>query len=296
MRRFLDNEAVDVKTWYEPVALTWLTRQGASTGVIRLIIDGTQIGHGYQLLMVALAFQRRAIPIAWLWVAHKKGKGRSTNQQQLQLLREVNRLIPNNLPVLLVGDSEYGTAEILRQLDTWGWEYVLRQKGYTQIQEHPRGPWRNLRELLARAGQWCWLPHVRLTESDPAPANLFAFWQAGEEEPWLLATNLLDPHCALRAYRCRAWIEEMFGDWKGHGVDVEQTRLRNPNRLSRLILAVALLFTWLVSIGVHARQHHSSSWVDRSDRSDLSIFQTGLRLVDRAITNQLPVAVRLFPF
>ncbi|MDP2994393.1 MAG: hypothetical protein Q8N46_04635 [Anaerolineales bacterium] len=39
-------------------------------------------------------------------------------------------------------------------------------------------------------------------------------WQSGEEEPWCLATNLPDREMALRYYRRRMWIEEMFGDFK----------------------------------------------------------------------------------
>jgi hypothetical protein len=295
LRRFLDNEKIHVEEWYQPVALEWLAAQGASTGLIRLIIDSTKIGHGYQLLMIALAFRRRAIPIAWIWLKHKKGKGRAKLSEHLELLQKVHELIPNNLPVLLVGDAEFGLAAILRQLDEWGWLYVLRQRGYSNIQEQEKGPWNNLREILTNAGQWRWLPNVQLTKDDPAPSNLLAYWQLGEEEPWLLATNLDDPHRALRLYRRREWIEEMFGDWKGHGFDVEQTRLRSADRLGRLILAVALLFDWLVSTGELARQHRTAHWVDRNDRFDLSIFQTGLRLVERALTNHLPVAIRLCP-
>jgi hypothetical protein len=295
LRRFLDNEAVDAEKWYQPVALDWLAMQGASTGMIRLIIDSTKIGHGYQLLMMALAFRRRAIPIAWLWLKHKKGKGRAKLTEPLELLEKIHDLIPNHLPVLLLGDAEFGLAAILRQLEEWGWQYVLRQRGYSNVQEQEQGPCYNLREVLTKAGQWRWLPNVQLTKDDPARSNLLAYWQPGEEEPWLLATNLDDPHRALRLYRRRVWIEERFGDWKGHRVDVEQTRLRSAERLSRLILAVALLFTWLVATGERARQHRTTQWVDRSDRNDLSIFQTGLRLVERALTNQLPVSIHLCP-
>jgi hypothetical protein len=37
------------------------------------------------------------------------------------------------------------------------------------------------------------------------------------------------------------WIEEMFGDLKGHGFDLESTHLRYFLRLARLTLAVVLL-------------------------------------------------------
>jgi hypothetical protein len=61
----------------------------------------------------------------------------------------------------------------------------------------------------------------------------------GEDAPWLLASNLLSEQETLRAYRRRMWVDEMFGDWKGHGFDLESTHLIHFQRLSRLTLAVA---------------------------------------------------------
>ncbi len=207
LRRFVDNEQVDVEEWYQPVALDWLAWQGASTGLIRLIIDSTKIGHGYQLLMIALAFRRRAIPMAWLWLKHKKGKGRASVAQHLELLQKVHDLLPNHLPVLLLGDAEFGLGDVLRQLEEWGWQYVLRQRRSSHVQEQDQGPWQDLSEILTKPGQWRWLPNVQLIKNNAAPSHLLAYWQPGEEESWLLATNLTDPHQALRLYRHRAWIE-----------------------------------------------------------------------------------------
>jgi hypothetical protein len=51
----------------------------------------------------------------------------------------------------------------------------------------------------------------------------------------------------------------MFGDLKKHGFDLERTMLRHFIRLSRLTLAVALLYVWLASAGVktvHAGLRH----------------------------------------
>jgi len=88
-----------------------------------------------------------------------------------------------------------------------------------------------------------------LTEKHIYLVNLLVRWKAGEKEPWCLATNLPDRQMALQAYARRMWIEEMFGEMKGHGFDLEGTMLRHADRLSRLTLAVAFLYVWLVSTG-----------------------------------------------
>ena len=56
LSRFLDNPAIRVREWYEPVARNVLQAMADSVGEIRLIADGTKVGFGHQLLMVAVAF------------------------------------------------------------------------------------------------------------------------------------------------------------------------------------------------------------------------------------------------
>ena len=53
LSRFLANGAIDVRRWYKPIAKEWLGSQWAAVGEIRLIMDGTKIGFGHQLLMVS---------------------------------------------------------------------------------------------------------------------------------------------------------------------------------------------------------------------------------------------------
>ena len=189
-------------------------------GEVRVIADGTQVGFGHQLLMVAVAFRRRAIPIAWTWV--RKSRGHSSAAKQVALLAYVRRLIPT-------------------------------------------------------------------------PTPLLTHWKKGEKEPWLLTTNLPSRREALGAYRRRMWIEGLFGDVKANGSDLESTHLRHFLRLSHLTLAVALLYVWLISMGAKAIKDGQRHLVDRAERRDLSIFQIGLRSVERHLANALPVSIRLVP-
>jgi len=206
---------------------------------------------------------------------------------------------------LLVGDSEFGAMEVIRQLQAWKWGYVLRQKANHQVKLAERGGWQSFGAVIHKPGQSIWLGRGLLTGKYAHPVNLLARWKAGEDEPWLLATNLPSRQAALKAYGRRMWIDEMFGDLKGNGLDpsglsplgrsLESTHLRHFARLSRLTLAVVLLYVWLVSMGARAIKNGQRHLVYRADRRDLSIFQIGLRLIERCLVNALSISIRLCP-
>jgi len=291
LSRFLDNPAVRVREWYEPIARQWIQAQWRCLKEIRLIVDGTKIGFGHQLLMVSLAYRRRAIPIAWTWV--RQVRGHSSALKQLALLNYLRLLLPIGVPVFLVGDCEFGSVEVLKWLDQWRWFYVLRQKSDSLVWLQNSTEWQPFASFVHQAGQSRWLGYAYLTASHIYPTNLLAHWQSGEKEPWCLASNLPDRDLTLRYYRRRMWIEEMFGDLKKHGFDLESTMLHTFLRLSRLTLAVACLYVWLMSLGGRTIRRGGRSLVDRSDRRDLSIFQIGFRFIQRSLTNALPFSVSL---
>lgn len=291
LSRWLENPAIDVRSWYEPIAKSWLEQQAAHLQKVVLIVDGTKVGFAHQLLMVSLAYRKRAIPIAWTWVGHVRGH--STAATQLALLAYVRSLLPKGTTVLLVGDTEFGSVQALRRLDEWHWDYVLRQKTSTHVCLAQHTAWRDFGSWVEKAGQSLWLGKGWLTESGVYPVNLLVHWKSGEKEPWCLATNLPDKQITLRAYARRMWIEEMFGDMKRHGFDLESTMLRHADRLSRMTLAVAFLYVWMISTGTRTIHNGLRYLVDRKDRRDLSIFQIGLRFIDRQWLNSLPFSVTL---
>lgn len=293
LRRWLSNGRVRVREWYRPVALQLIEQARQASGQIRLIVDGTRIGWGHQLLIVTLAYRRRALPIAWTW--SRQRRGHSSARKQRALLSYVKSLIPDQTQVILLGDSEFGAVSILRQLEQWGWHYVIRQTGKHTWRSPQQSTWQRLDSLLSR-GQRIWRSHVYFCQTQPILTNLVACWQPSHPRPWLLVTNLTDPTLALRLYSRRMWIEEMFGDWKDNGFDIEAVRLRHFARLSRFTLAVALLYVWLIAFASAVVKRGLRHLVDRPDQRQLSYFRIGFDFLQRCLTNHLPFSFRLLPY
>lgn len=294
LRRWVNNSAVNVRQWYETTARELLAAAGAEGRCVRLIIDGTRIGGEHQLLVVALAFRRRSLPVAWTWIRVRRGHSCATHQAAL--LAYVYSLLPVGAKAQLVGDSEFGAVQVLRLLDEWGWQYALRQTGKHYVQLTDTIEWQRFDHLVTASGQSVWCPQARLTLKHEYVTNLLAVWQPGEPRPWLLATNLPTSQTALRLYRCRMWIEAMFADCKSNGFDLEAVRLRHFLRLSRLMLAIALLYVWLVAFGSYTVKRGQRTLVDRKDKRTLSLFRIGFDRLERCLVNGEAFKFRLLPY
>jgi hypothetical protein len=186
-------------------------------------------------------------------------------------------------------------VEVLKQLDAWHWQYVLRQKSSQLFRPDANAPWRAFGSVIQKAGQPVWLGEVEYTQQHVYRTHLLADWQIGEPEPWLLATSLTSPTSALQAYRRRAWIEETFGDLKDNGFDLESSRLHTAMHLHRLTLFVMLLYLDLLASGSRVIKNGLRRLVDRSNRRDLSLFRIGLYMRDRCLVNDHSFLIHLLP-
>ncbi len=104
-------------------------------------------GVGHRWLLVALAYRRRAIPLAWTWVRQKKGL--SAARLHLALPSYVKTHLPRHTRVLVVGDTEFGAIQVIKQLDAWGWHYVLRQKANFKACPKGQRMWQTLGHLVS---------------------------------------------------------------------------------------------------------------------------------------------------
>jgi hypothetical protein len=101
----------------------------------------------------------------------------------------VRRLTPDGAArVSVVGDSEFGAVEVMKQLEEWGWYYVMRQKSSHLVcsPQQQWQQWRALGELIERRGEKVWLEGALLSRLHAHQTNLVLYWKKGEKEPWLL--------------------------------------------------------------------------------------------------------------
>ena len=81
-RRWSKNEQLDERACYRPIIEPFL--QALSRSTIPLILDTTEMGVNCHLLMVAVGYQRRALPL--VWQAGEGSRGQTDGEQQVGLL------------------------------------------------------------------------------------------------------------------------------------------------------------------------------------------------------------------
>lgn len=172
----------------------------------------------------------------------------------------------------------------------------MRQQGRITVCQSSQ-PWRKLSVFDLVPGQTRCIGWVRLTRKyDAGWFWLNLHWQQGEDETWYLLADRAGRNELIRLYRRRIWTEEMYGDMKGHGFDLEATHLDDQAPISRLVLAVCIAFVWLMALGSWVIKKGLRHFVDHKSRRDKSNFRIGWDWLARCLRLDDPFPCRFKPY
>jgi len=287
--RLLDNERIKVQDWYSPLLEKMTTALGSSMRVF-LLVDTTKVGFNHRVLTIGAAFKKRALPLAWK--VEKGSKGHTSHEVQIALFQYVARFLTQITDIWVLGDSEFQSIPLLKWFGKQGWNFVIRLKGSVKI-KRKGNDWIKISSLPLSEGETYYAGWVRVTEKHDAGWYwLILHWEKGENEPWYLLSNKEGKRRLIKYYRRRMWIEALFGDVKGHGFDLEATHLKNAARINRLVLAVFIIFVWLISLGCWVVKRGYRHYVDVKSRRDKSYFRIGLDWIERCFRIDEPVPLR----
>lgn len=277
VQRFVKNAGVTVEGYYAPLARRILQRLAAGGARIHLTVDRTGWGD-FNILYVCVGWRGRAVPLLWSML----GPGASSFAEQKVLLEGVAGWLPRGARVVLLGDREFGTGVLAQWALRQGWGICLRLRAQEYVRRAGAAYFEMLPLVLP--GKRRFWSQVTFTQNHAVGGlNLAMYWAPTAAEPWYLITT--EPTCkvACLSYAKRFRIEEMFKDFKntGRGFGLELTGLRHADRLARLLLALALVYTWLLLWGAYVIASGQRQLVDNVRKPTLSLFQTGLRFVLR---------------
>lgn len=245
--RLLGNPLIEADAVMAPYAREVLARLAADGRRVVLIIDQTQATERHQLVMVAARVGGRALPLAW---RVKATQGAIGFAEQRAALETVAGLLPAGIGPVLMGDRFYGTPDLIALCHALGWDWRLRLKQDLLVFE--AGGETTLAECLARGEHL--LSGIELT-GKRVVTNIAMVHEPGHPEPWIVALSAAPTVHRAFDYGLRWGIEAMFSDFKSRGFGLEDSQIRHPDRLARLLLVMALALPWAVSTGMWEATH-----------------------------------------
>jgi hypothetical protein len=283
--RWVDNKRIDYETYYQPYAKAVL--ESLMAGPLVLVIDGSEVGRKCLALMVSVVYRGRSLPIAWM--VAKGNKGHFPEDTHVDLVEQVQKLIPEGVQVIFLGDGEFDGTTLLATVDDYGWKYVCRTAQNTILNE--AGDEFAFADVDVRPGSSISLPDVLFTQDNYGPVHAIAWWRKGYQEPIYLVSNMELAAEACYWYKKRFRIETFFSDQKSRGFNLHKSHLSDPNRISRLMFAACLAYIWIVFLGALAMQNGLNKIIHRPDRCDISLFQMGLRALEFFLDHGKPIPV-----
>lgn len=273
--RWVQNEEIHCDGYYLPFVQELLYRLAAIRELV-FVIDGSEVGQGCMTLMISVLYGKRALPITWLVV--KGRKGHLSEYVHLQLLGQLQDILPPGARAIFLGDGEFDGIELQAALQVMGMQYVCRTAKNTLLFEDDQ-PF-TCSDLLVQPDDLVSVTNVWFTQEGYGPVTILAWWERGYQDPIFVVTNISLPDQACYWYKKRFQIETFFSDEKSRGFHLHKSQLADPDRLCTLLIAACLAYLWIVYLGVTAWREDWVQFIHRVDRCDWSLFRLGLALLD----------------
>ncbi len=273
LRRLLDAPFISQELIYQP----WLKQalRGYKPKCWHLVIDRSHFSKIEDIVVIGLAYHKRALPLAWIQVPY----GGAPIQTYIELIESCKSLIPSDVQVIFHGDAEFGAVAMIQYLHQQAWDFILAQRCHYKYRELGDNQWQTFRDIAVSKRQPIYLSDIILTRQyQYKSVNLFGFVQKGKkgkDETRFYATSLpITP--TLRQIGKRRWsIECCFQDYKSAGLELTHTRILCSEARNRLFVLASVCYLWLTCLGRWLCKTEQRHLVDSHCPRHLSFYRIG---------------------
>lgn len=251
LRRIVDDQRITWKDTYAPAVRRMLQWKRAR----RLLLLFDESGHTdrYRVLMAAIWYRGRAIPLTWVVWPAQQSLAVSYWQLVDTLLDQVAQIVPSDLQVVAIGDRAFGNPTFTDRVAAHGWDWLVRVQGQTCFRDCQGRHWQASQILPQPGRRWKGRGDV-FKKQGWRPASLVAFWDDHHREPLLLVSSLPPRWELIRLYLRRDAIECLFRDWKSHGWQWESSQVNDPAHWSVLLVGLAWATLVVLCLGDQAAE------------------------------------------
>lgn len=230
------------------------------------------------ILMLSIVYRGVGFPVVWI-VLPKAGNS-DTSERETVIEIFLDLFGAPNIACLL-GDREFVGREWFRFLNRHRIKFQMRLHKDTLVR-NGRGQYVQAWRLFSRTRINCPLvfPEVRQMWG----MELFLSGCRLKDGEYLILVSPEFSEKPHEEYKKRWGIESLFGALKSRGFNLEDTHLKDPERLSRLLALLALAFTWAFVVGQWQASVKELK-LKKHGYPPKSIFRLGLNLLCRLVTN-----------
>ena len=251
------------------------------SGPYTLALDRTnwQVGDAnVNILMLSIVHRGIGFPVVWT-VLSKAGNSDTTERETV--IEIFMSLFGTQNIACLLGDREFVGKNWFQFLRRHQIHFQMRLKKDTLVR-NARGRMVHVWRLFCRTRINC--PLVIPEARQMWGMNLFLSGCRLKHGEYLILVSPEYCDAPAEQYRKRWGIETLFGALKSRGFNLEDTHLKDSERLSRLLAVLAIAVTWAFVVG---------QWQARVKELKLkkhgyppqSIFRRGLDILCRLVTN-----------
>lgn len=281
---FVHNDSITSDTFYVPILTRFLK---AWTGQeMTLTLDTSVLWDEYCLIEVCLAWGGRSFPLAQKVIEH--GSATVAFSNYVDVLKGALAVVPEGAQVTLLADRGFEHRELILWLQEHYWSWCIRAKSDLKVTLNS-GRNASVAQLLAPQDQAYLFNQVQIL--DGIDCHLATATISSAQDSWAVLTDQAPSLQTFSRYGQRfGGIEPHFKDYKSAAFGLPDSRLREAQALSRLmmLLAAATLIALYASIDVMFQGRLNS--IDWHGERGLSFLQIGLRTIQRCCYLRLPIA------
>lgn len=230
------------------------------------------------ILMLSIVYRGIGIPVVWTVLAKA---GNSDTSERTTVIEIFLDLFGAQNIACLLGDREFVGREWFRFLKQHRIKFQMRLHKNTLVR-NGRGQYAHAWRLFCRTRINCPLviPEVRKMWG----MELYLSGCRLKDGEYLILVSSEFCEKSQEQY-CKRWgIESLFGALKSRGFNLEDTHLKDAERLSRLLALLALAFTWAFVVGLWQASVKELK-LKKHGYPPKSVFRRGLDILCRLVTN-----------
>lgn len=161
----------------------------------------------------------------------------------------LNILIPYEFEVTIIVERGFKSIDLFKFIDeTLKWKYCIRCTKDMGISIAGKRKIKKLDDITPRKGFTKYFYNIKLTAQEYV-CNMAVCTAEESEDVWFIANNISEPY-AIREYKKRFNIEEMFRDFKSGGFNLEDTWSNDIQYTKMLYFCVCIAYCYITSLRV----------------------------------------------